>query len=365
MSVPPPTMVHRGRYELARQRSERRRGGLAARQQSRLAAAARRPRAARAQFPAPGLRHRERQVDPGGRAGEPPGRRAVRAQRARRAERAEEVPQGRQGLPGRLGCAGGRLAPQVLSGGHRRTPRRRDARRREGAAVDRQPQRTRVRRHGVSADAGGQPDRFYLTSDKPLSVAGDFADFGSDMTALRRRLRAGGAQIYDSFPDYGKDFRRRLGIESEQAMELFHQTVSMKSVGNLTDFVRDHMLEPFDAAKAVSDIVAHFEDLTKAHESVQRANAQLGALTPMLAECDKHDQIRHDIATLVAQREALRYYFAELKARLTGAELERLSSERDRHQARLTDVDTKLNGLREQERNLDLQRAGHGGDRLA
>jgi len=25
----------------------------------------------------------------------------------------------------------------------------------------------------------------------------------------------------------------------------------MKSVGNLTDFVRDHMLEPFDAATAV------------------------------------------------------------------------------------------------------------------
>ena len=53
--------------------------------------------------------------------------------------------------------------------------------------------------------------------------------------------------MHDGFPEYGKDFRRRLGIESEQAMELFHQTVSMKSVGNLTDFVREHMLEPFDA----------------------------------------------------------------------------------------------------------------------
>ena len=41
------------------------------------------------------------------------------------------------------------------------------------------------------ADAGGQPDRFYVTTDKPLSVAVDFADFGSDMTALRRRLRRG------------------------------------------------------------------------------------------------------------------------------------------------------------------------------
>ena len=98
------------------------------------------------------------------------------------------------------------------------------------------------------ADAGGQPDRFYVTADKPLSVATDFADFGSDVTTLRKRLRAAGAQVYDSFPDYGRDFRRRLGIESEQAMELFHQTVSMKSVGNLPDFVREHMLEPFDAA---------------------------------------------------------------------------------------------------------------------
>src|SRR5437899_1270170 len=85
-------------------------------------------------------------------------------------------------------------------------------------------------------------------------LTGDIGDFGSDMTALRRRLRAGGAQVYDCFPDYGKDFRRRLGIESEQAMELFHQTVSMKSVGNLTDFVRDHMLEPFDAAKWTANI---------------------------------------------------------------------------------------------------------------
>ena len=96
------------------------------------------------------------------------------------------------------------------------------------------------------------------------------------MTALRKRLkRHERRRVHDGFPEYGKDFRRRLGIESEQAMELFHQTVSMKSVGNLTDFVREHMLEPFNAAKATADIVAHFEDLTKAHEAVQRAQAQL------------------------------------------------------------------------------------------
>ncbi len=217
-----------------------------------------------------------------------------------------------------------------------------------------------------TGDSAGQPDRFYVTADRPLSVTGDFADFGSDMPALRRRLRAApGIRLHDGFPDYGKDFRRRLGIESEQAMELFHQTVSMKSVGNLTDFVRDHMLEPFDAAKAVSDIVAHFDDLAKAHEAVRRAEAQLAALTPLLKDCDAADAVRADIAALDAQRAALRYYFADLKARLTGADLTEIAAARARMQAQRDDLEGALGRLREQETNLRVELAGHGGNRLA
>ena len=215
------------------------------------------------------------------------------------------------------------------------------------------------------ADVGGQPDRFYVTADKPLSVAGDFADFGSEITALRRRLRADGAQIYDSFPEYGKEFRRRLGIESEQAMELFHQTVSMKSVGNLTDFVRDHMLDPFDAAKWTASIVAHFEDLTGAHEAVQRAQAQLAALGPLLAECDAHDKVAAEITVLTAQRTALRYFFADLKAGLVDRLLADLSTERTGLHAQLTDLAIRLKDLRSTERALDIELAGHGGSRLA
>lgn len=69
-------------------------------------------------------------------------------------------------------------------------------------------------------DAQGQPDRFYVVSDRPLTVAGDFADFGSDLNDLRKLLRADPhVRLYDHFPPYGADFRRRFGIESEQAMD--------------------------------------------------------------------------------------------------------------------------------------------------
>ena len=73
------------------------------------------------------------------------------------------------------------------------------------------------------------------------------------------------------------------------------------AVDNLNDFVRDHMLEPFDAAKWTAGIVAHFEDLTKAHEAVQRAQAQLTALEPLLAECRAHDKVSAGISALTAE----------------------------------------------------------------
>ncbi len=217
-----------------------------------------------------------------------------------------------------------------------------------------------------NGDVGGQPDRFYVTADSDLSVSGQFSGFGTDMTALRRKLRAlPGVRLHDGFPEYGRDFRRRLGIESEQAMELFHQTVSMKAVGNLTDFVREHMLEPFDAAEAVADIVAHFDDLTKAHEAVQRAQAQLALLGPLLKELDAHDAVDEELRTLAARQAALPYYFADIKAVLLGASLNALQSQRIKLAAQQDDLAAALKALRQQETDLRVQRAGHGGNRLA
>ena len=216
-----------------------------------------------------------------------------------------------------------------------------------------------------NGDAGGQPDRFYVTADSALSVSSQFSGFGTDMNALRRKLRAlPGVRLHDGFPEYGRDFRRRLGIESEQAMELFHQTVSMKAVGNLTDFVREHMLEPFDAAGAVADIVAHFDDLTNAHAAVQRAHAQLALLGPLLKELDAHDAVDEELRTLAARQGALPYYFADIKARLLDASLASLGKQRDKRAAQQGTLTTVLKGLRQQETDLLVQRAGHGGNRL-
>jgi len=210
----------------------------------------------------------------------------------------------------------------------------------------------------------GQPERFFVTADRDLSVVGDFSDFGTDMAALKKRLRGAGVTTHDGFPPYGKTFRRLLGIESEQAMELFHQTVSMKSVGNLNDFVRNHMLEPFDAESWTRRLVEHFDDLTKAHDAVRRAQAQLEMLTPLLTECDTHDELTTEIDNLKGQQSELRYFFADRKAGLLEQQITQLTSAKDEQQTELDELKTGLALLRSTQRALEIERAGHGGDRL-
>lgn len=210
----------------------------------------------------------------------------------------------------------------------------------------------------------GQPDRFFTIAERDLSTIADFTDFGGDIGALKRRLRKQDVRVHDSFSAYSKDFRRKLGIDSEQAMELFHQTVSMKSVGNLNDFVRSHMLEPFDAARSVSSLIDHFEDLTRAHDAVRKAREQLAQLEPLLADCDAYDELETQIATAKAQRDALRYYCADRKSSLLRIRISELDQEIGDQQARLDHTQRELGGLRDRKQNLLIQRAGCGGDRI-
>jgi len=216
----------------------------------------------------------------------------------------------------------------------------------------------------LAADDAGQPDRFFVTAERDLAIATDFADFGSDLTGLRRRLRRGGAEIHTGFPAYGRTFRRLLGISSEQAMELFHQTVSMKSVGDLNDFVRTHMLEKQDVERRIATIVEHFEDLTKAHSAVRRARDQLEALGPLLADCDEYDRLGDQEAELTARAGAVRYFVAENTAIHLRGELRQLDVRLAEAGRRADGHEGRARALREEEKTLELRRAGLGGGRL-
>lgn len=213
-------------------------------------------------------------------------------------------------------------------------------------------------------DAQSQPARFYVAVERALSIANDFANFGSDMTQLRKKLRSSGVEIEDSFPKYGAWFRRRFGIDNEQALELFHQTVSMKSVGNLTDFVRSHMLEPFDVAERISRLIVHFEDLTRAHEAVLKAKRQVELLTPLVQDVARHHSLTQEVDELRLGRDRLRPYFAHLKLSLLEKRLNHLQEDGLKLLAQVTRLDAQRGAQQIQVDELKRAIAENGGDRL-
>jgi uncharacterized protein YPO0396 len=213
-------------------------------------------------------------------------------------------------------------------------------------------------------DPQGQPARFLVGAERDLTIGSDFAHFGSDINALKKRLRAAGCAVEDSFPPYGAWFRRRFGIENEQALELFHQTVSMKSVGNLTDFVRSHMLEPFDVAPRISALIGHFDDLSRAHAAVLRAKRQVELLQPLVADASRHHALGQKIEALRQCREWLHPYFASLKRQLLDKRLSKLAEEQEKLSIQIGRLETARQLQQDEVDTLKQAVANNGGDRL-
>ncbi|ABI57636.1 ATP-binding protein [Alkalilimnicola ehrlichii MLHE-1] len=214
-------------------------------------------------------------------------------------------------------------------------------------------------------DTQGQPARFFVVADRPLNIAEHFANFGTDLANLRKRLRGlPHVELYDTFPPYGGAFRRRFGIDNEQALELFNQTVSMKSVGNLTEFVRSHMLEAFPVEERIEALIRHFDDLNRAHEAVLKAKSQVAQLIPLVRDADEHDQRATRARELRDCRQALRPWFASLKAELLDRRLDNLGQEHERLQQRIEGLSTRLTEQRARRDELKQAIAENGGDRL-
>lgn len=210
----------------------------------------------------------------------------------------------------------------------------------------------------------GQPSRFFAACERDLSITDDFSNFGSDISGLRKKLKQTGVELFDSFPPYGAWFRRRFGIDNEQALDLFLQTVSLKSVGNLTLFVRDHMLEPFEIKTRIENLLEHFDNLSRAHEAVLKAKRQIEMLEPLSEDLIKYHESELQASQLTSYRDALQSWFARIRLDLLTSQLTDLQAELIRQQASVDKTQQQKSSLQNQASELERSIARNGGDRI-
>lgn len=215
-------------------------------------------------------------------------------------------------------------------------------------------------------ETSGQPNRFYIVADCQLNIAEHFANFGNDISQLKKQLKNTAHVLppFNSFPPYAAAFKRRFGIGSDQALELFHQTVSMKSVGNLTEFVRNHMLQAFDVTSRINALIEHFDDLTRAHNAVLKARDQVERLQPLNKDLGKHQQNTEKRQHLSACRDGLKSYFTTIKTELLQQQISELEEKQQWIQVRVEKTETLYTHQQSERDHVRQAIAQNGGDRL-
>jgi len=134
----------------------------------------------------------------------------------------------------------------------------------------------------------GKVNRFNVVAEKKLSIKDDFTDFGGKIADLKRRLRSQGAETFDSFNKYAQHFSKILGLGTDlKALELFNQTISMKSIGSVTKFTRESILERPNIEEEVEKLSENYHELNRLHETIKMAKSKIEHLEPIVKAGDK------------------------------------------------------------------------------
>ncbi|MCB0582157.1 MAG: hypothetical protein KDD10_22955, partial [Phaeodactylibacter sp.] len=201
--------------------------------------------------------------------------------------------------------------------------------------------------------------KFYVLAHNEMSIVEDFSNFGTQIKRLKKSLRQRPlTQVFDTFTDYSNRFRQAFGIRQPEALDLFYQTVSMKSVGNLTDFVREQMLGQTDIQSKIDELVSRYGDLTEAHQAVQRAREQSELLKPLVEQADELDAIRREIEALEAVLEEIPLYFARHRVRALQRQLQELYHRWQQNEEEQAAVTAALRQQRQDLQRLETARAG-------
>lgn len=109
-----------------------------------------------------------------------------------------------------------------------------------------------------------KPARFFVVGERDMSIRQDFGNFGTNIGDLKKKLkRLPYVHIFNDYGEYAVKFKSLFGITQDNALDLFQQTVSMKKVNGITDFVRRNMLGEMDMSSMeenIQHLLSRFHD---------------------------------------------------------------------------------------------------------
>lgn len=184
--------------------------------------------------------------------------------------------------------------------------------------------------------AGGSPKKVYCYCEGDRSILHDLSGF-NNFRSLKAELKRRDFNVAESQTAYFDKIRSWMSMRP-QALDVFNQTVAVKEIQNLNEFIRSYMLDNRDYGPQVQAITSHYKDLETAYGLIQHASRQLEFLKPICHLGDTYDAQKAKLAELETEAITRAYFFAARKERLyqeaiSAAENEKQSLKKSRTKA--------------------------------
>ena len=214
----------------------------------------------------------------------------------------------------------------------------------------------------------GDLKRVFAIAHTPLHIEEHFRPFdagGAWRKRLDQQYSVGGRRQIEWFDGAGKYAQRLvevLGMQSIQALHLFNQTVGIKVLGNLDEFIRMHMLEPRNMEGEFLDLKEHLGTLLDAQRNIEKAEEQIRLLEPLRQAETDYKALTGEMGRLQAESEIAVIWSRFTKYHLLSTRLEQAKEtfrslladlERSRQQ-----IDEAIESERQIRNQLEQNQAG-------
>ena len=205
-------------------------------------------------------------------------------------------------------------------------------------------------------------EKLYCFADGERSIRDDFGGFEGTDTILKL-LKKRGIKVTRTHAEFETWFGKVTNVRAK-AMEVFNQTVAVKDIQKLNDFIRNHMLEQADRGERVDRLLTHFMELCDAHASLVRVQQQALLLEPVAVAGKDCLRLQQELKYAERQLEATAAFLHSKTIEIFEPvllERQRAIEDVRQEQERLQQISRRLE---EQSRGLQNEIDQAGGDRL-
>ncbi len=192
--------------------------------------------------------------------------------------------------------------------------------------------------------AGGEIKKIFIVSPHSLNInehfgKGNFDTKGDWKKKLVKQYPK--TDLFNSFKEYAVRFSDLFGLK-EKALSLFNQTVGIKVLGDLTQFVRREMLEEPNAEEQFKNLHDNFSDLLISHNAIKKDEKQLELLNPIIENKTKLATIKIKVNDFEQIQNNALLYFNKIEFELLEILISKLEEEIKKTEESKLIIDNKI-----------------------